>query len=152
MLGSRGHQKNKKEKRIERKKERDLAKALKHQPVTQIWEEIGQFSSPSLSLPLGSVFCGLVGRIPERRWNRTRLRAFWFYFCLSVFVFKRNVEVWGLLQAFGLHQTFSSLSFNHRCLMLSFSGSWLGVHGQGEHVPSPHEVCCLVTSCLMPEY
>lgn len=116
MLGSRDHQKKKRKEKRERS-----SKSTKHQPVTQIWEEIGQFSCPSLSLPLGSVFCGLVGRIPERRWNRTRLRAFWFYFCLSVFVFKRNVEIWGLLQAFGLHQTFSSLSFNHRCLMLSFS-------------------------------
>lgn len=138
-------------KKKNRKKERDLAKAPKHQLVTQIWAEIGQFSSPRLSLPPGSVFCGLMGRIPERRWNRIRLRVFCFHFCLSVFVFKRNIEVWGLLQAFGLHQTFSSLSFNHRCLMLSFSGSRLGVHGQGEHVPSPHEVCRLVTSCILPE-
>lgn len=66
------------------KKESDLTKVPKHQLVTpnpgQVWPVFLSLSQP----PPGSVFCGLVGRISEKRWNRTELRAFWFYFCFSV--------------------------------------------------------------------
>lgn len=67
-----------------------------------------------------------------------RTQSFWAIF---LFLFKGNLKVCDLFQAFGLHHTFSSLCFStHKCFMPSMD-RMVGVHDQGRHSP-PHELRC----------
>lgn len=67
-----------------------------------------------------------------------RTQSFWAVF---LFVFKGNLKVWDLYQAFGQHHTFSSLVFQPTNILCLLWTIWLGVHDQGRHSP-PHELRC----------
>lgn len=106
-----------------------------HQLVTKtVGGDWPVFFSPS-QLSQGTGFCGFW-RVSERRSNRTGLRAFW----MTLLVFKRNLEVWGLCGPLvcikPLHLL---LSFSPQIFGAS-SGPWEGVHDQGKRAPSPYEV------------
>lgn len=110
------------------------------------------FLSPAYSYLLspGSDFHGVVGRISERRVNRTGLGALWLYFCLLAFTFQEEFR--GLGPFVGLWTAsnfFTSCSLSsYKCLLLSVA-QMLGIHDQGKHAPSPCNVYSLVTSLYL---